>query len=204
MATQHYDKDPSWKENKKFSKFLSEGEEIELVTGYSSIYFRQKFIIHLMFPGMIFIIAGVGYTWFTKTPLVYGLIGGLIASVLFSIFLTWITKISHKYLLTSMRVIVREGIINLKVNSVMLDKITHIKVDQGLMDRLFLHHGTIVLYTAGGSHDELILRFVEQPLEFKSVLERLIRIERRFMAEETTTTSLIDLEQTDSSLLKKL
>lgn len=204
MSATYYDKDPSWKENKKFNKFLSEGEELELVTGYSRHYLRQKFITLLFLPGALFILIGLGYTWFFKINLTYGLLGGLFVAIIIAAVWTWMIKISHLYLLTGMRVIVGEGLFNLKVNSIMFDKITHVEIDQKLMDRLFLHHGTVHLHTAGGLQDDLVLRYVEYPLQFESILKRLIEIERKFLTEEAASVSLGQIESEKDTLLHKI
>lgn len=181
MAKLHYDKELTETEKKKYAKFLAEDEELELVTGYSSLYLRQRFIIQIIIPGAIFILIGAGGAYFMKVNIAYGLILGLVLSCLFSLLLTWIITQSHRYLLTTRRVIIREGFLHLRVTSALYDKITHIEVDQGLTDRIFLHHGTILLNTAGGSKDLVILKYVEYPVEFKNILERLIHQERRFL-----------------------
>ena len=51
-------------------------------------------------------------------------------------------------------------------------------VDQSIIDRLLLHHGTIVVNTAGVSKGEIVLKYVDYPLELKNLLERLINRER--------------------------
>lgn len=179
MAREHYNKEPSENDKKKYAKFLAAAEELTLITGYGSLYLRQRFIIQLLLPGGIFFIVGLIWAYFTKIDLYFGLILGFILSIIFSIFLTWIIKVSHKYILTTRRVIIREGFLSLKISTALYDKITHIEVDQGFMDRLFLHHGTVILNTAGGEKDQIILKYVAYPLEFKNILERLIHEERR-------------------------
>lgn len=190
MSKSRYDKDPSDNDKKRYAKFLSQEEDLELITGYGRTYLRQKFIIQIMFPGLIFILGGAAYGYFLGENMAYGLLVGLILSILFSVFLTWMIKVSHVYLLTTGRVIIKEGIFNLKVQSAIYDKITHIEVDQGIMDRLFLHHGKVILNTAGGNQDKLILRYVEYPMEFKNILERLVHLERKQLLRDSGSTKL--------------
>jgi uncharacterized membrane protein YdbT with pleckstrin-like domain len=190
MGKPHYNKELRDSDKKRHSKFLAEEEELEIVTGYSSIYLRQKFIIQIIFPGIIFILAGCGLAFYLRINLAYGIIGGLVGALLLSAILTWIINQSHRYLLTTRRVIIKEGFIKIKVASALYDKITHIEVDQGLTDRLFLHHGTIILNTAGGNQDSLILKYVEQPVEFKNILERLIHEERGFFNRRPSTIAV--------------
>ncbi len=179
MAKEHYKEDLSEKERKRYRKLLSEEEELVLVTGYGSLYLRQKFILQILLPGIIFIIAGLAYTYFNHLNLGWGLGVGLAVAIIVAYLLTVIINRAHRYLLTTRRVIIREGIISLKITSVLYDKITHIEVDQGFTDRFFLHHGTIIINTAGGGEDLLTLKYVAYPVEFKNRLERLVHQERQ-------------------------
>ena len=99
-------------------------------------------------------------------------------SILFSLIKTWVTYQANRYLLTTRRVIVKRGFFTVKLASALYDKITHIEVDQSFVDRMFLHHGTILVHTAGSNSDEIVLQYVESPIEFKNILERLINRER--------------------------
>ena len=65
-----------------------------------------------------------------------------------------------------------------KLTTTLYDKITHLEVDQTIMDRLLLHHGSIIINTAGVTKGEIILKYVDYPLELKNLLERLINRER--------------------------
>lgn len=174
-----YSEPPSEKEREAFSRYLSEDEELIVATGFGRHYLRQLFIIRIMLPGFIFILGGFAAAYFLKfTSPEYGLLIGFIASLFFAGILNWWTYNSNRYLLTTRRVIIKKGLITVKLTSALFDKITHIEVDQGFIDRVFLRHGRIIIHTAGSEKDELVMRYVESPIEFKNLLERSINRER--------------------------
>ena len=85
---------------------------------------------------------------------------------------------SNRYLLTTRRVVIKKGIFGVKLSATLFDKITHLEVDQSFVDRLLLHHRSIVINTAGMNKGEINLKFVDYPMELKNLLERLINRER--------------------------
>lgn len=179
MGKPRYSEGASLKDKKAFAKFLSEDEELIIVTGYGRTFLRQHFILQIMIPGAIFILLGLGIAYFYKWEnIAQGLLLGFGISLIFSFLKTLWTNRAHRYLLTTRRVIIKTGILSVKLTSALYDKITHIEMDQSLYDRLFLHHGTIRIHTAGSEKDELVLRYVESPIEFKNILERMINSER--------------------------
>lgn len=178
MAKFHYRDSPSEKQKKAFSKYLSEDEEIVLVTGLSKAHIRSKFIIYLLFPGLLFFGLGLGLGWL----LGFSKISSLILAF-FGLFTSTTLKTMHlyhanRYLLTTRRIIIKKGIFGVKITAALYDKITNLEVIQSFVDRLLLHHGTIIINTAGVSKGEISLRFVDYPLELKNLLERLINRER--------------------------
>src|SRR3989344_2819705 len=180
MSKSHYKEMALPKEQKHFSQYLSEVEELIIATGFGSTYLRQQFIVALILPGAIFIILGVllGQYYFKMISFGYSLGLGLLLSIIFSIFKTiWIYH-ANRYLLTTRRVILKRGLMTVKIVTALYDKITHIEMEQSLYDRIFLHHGMIKIHTAGSDKDEIVLRYVEYPIEFKNILERLINRER--------------------------
>lgn len=179
MATKfHYRESPNQKQKDKLKKYLSEDEELILVTGLSAAYMRNKFIMYSLFPGLLVLGLGLGLGWLTGLDKIATLILSFVAMFTSVILKTMHTHHSTKYLLTTRRVIIKKGIFGVKLSATLFDKITHIEVDQSIIDRLFLHHGTIIINTAGMSKGEISLRFVEYPLELKNLLERLINRER--------------------------
>ena len=162
MAKFHYRESPTQKQKNTFKKYLSEDEELVLVTGLSQAYIRSKFIMYLLFPGMVFLGLGLG-------------IGGMFSSAIIK---TMHTYHANRYLLTTRRIIIKKGLLSVRLTAALYDKITNLVVDQSMIDRLLLHHGTIVVNTAGVSKGEIVLQFVDYPLELKNLLERLINRER--------------------------
>lgn len=178
MAKFHYSESPAQKQKNAFRKYLSEDEDLVLVTGLSKAYTRSKFVIYLLFPGMLFLGLGLSLGWFIGIDKIWALILGLAL-----MFLSALIRIMHvynanRYLLTTRRVIIKKGLFSVKLTAALFDKITHLEVDQSIVDRLLLHHGTIIVNTAGLNKGEIILRFVDYPMELKNLLERLINRER--------------------------
>lgn len=178
MAKFHYRESPTQSQKDAFKKYLSEDEELIIVTGLSKAYTRSKFIIYLLFPGMLFLGLGLGLGWLLGLGKIWALILGMAG-----MFLSALIRILHvyhanRYLLTTRRVIIKKGLFSVKLGTTLFDKITHLEVDQSVVDRLLLHHGTIVINTAGLNKGEIMLRYVDYPLELKNLLERLINRER--------------------------
>lgn len=178
MAKFHYRESPTTQQINAFKKYLSEDEELVLVTGLSHAYMRNKFIIYLLFPGMIFFGLGLGIGWLLGLSKTWALIWGFAGLFTATILKTLHLYHSNRYLLTTRRVIIKRGIFGVKLTATLFDKITHLEVDQSIVDRMILHHGTIIINTAGLNKGEISLRFVDYPLELKNLLERLINRER--------------------------
>lgn len=178
MSKFHYKDSPTEKQKKAFKKFLSEDEELILLTGLSAAYMRSNFIIYLFFPGMIFFGLGIGIGWLLGIDKFWSLGIALILLFSFATLKTMHLYHSNRYLLTSRRVVIKKGVLGVKLSATLYDKITHLEVDQSMMDRLLLHHGSIIINTAGMSKGEINLRFVDYPMELKNLLERLINRER--------------------------
>ncbi|MDD5415486.1 MAG: PH domain-containing protein [Candidatus Daviesbacteria bacterium] len=178
MVKFHYRESPTEKQKKAFRKYLSEDEELVLVTSLSKAYIRSKFILNLLFPGMLFLGLGLGVGWFFNIGRIWALVLGLGFMFLSAILKTMHVYHANRYLLTTRRVIIKKGLFSVKLTAALFDKITNLVVDQSIIDRLLLHHGTIVVNTAGVSKGEIILKYVDSPMELKNLLERLINRER--------------------------
>lgn len=178
MGKAKYQTPPTQKERDSFAKYLSEDEELVMATGFGSTFLRQRFIIFIMIPGAIFMLAGMGLAYYFGYLIVHGLAVGFIVSLIISYLHTLHVYHSHRYILTTRRVIIKDGFFNVKLISALFDKITHIEVDQGFYERLVMHHGKIIIHTAGMSKDEIVLEYVDSPVEFKNLLERLINRQR--------------------------
>lgn len=178
MAKFHYKESPTQKQKSTFKKYLSEDEELILVTSFSTAFLRSKFIIYLLFPGLLLFGLGLGLGWLLGLGKIWALVFGLGGMFISAILKTMHIFHSNRYLLTTRRVIIKQGLFSVKLTATLFDKITHLEVDQSMIDRLLLHHGTIIINTAGMNKGEISLKFVDYPLELKNLLERLINRER--------------------------
>lgn len=178
MAKFHYRESPTEKQKGAFKKYLSEDEELVLITGFSKAYTRSRFLMYILFPGMVFLGLGLGFGWLLGIGKIWALVLGMGLMLLVAIVRIMHVYHANRYLLTTRRVIIKKGLFAVKVTAALFDKITHLEVDQGIVDRLLLHHGTIIINTAGLNKGEIVLRFVDYPLELKNLLERLINRER--------------------------
>lgn len=178
MAKLHYKESPTQKQKNTFKKYLSEDEELILVTNLSKAYIRSKFIIYLLFPGIIFFGFGLGAGWLLGLSKAWALGLATIAMILFALLKTMHLFHANRYLLTTRRLIIKQGLFSVKLTAALYDKITHLEVDQSIIDRLLLHHGHIIVNVAGMHKGEIILRYVDYPMELKNLLERLINRER--------------------------
>lgn len=194
MAKFHYRESPTEKQRKAFKKFLSEDEELILVTGFSKAYIRSKFLMYILFPGMLFLGLGLGAGWLLGLDKIWALALGLTTMLLVAIIRILHIYHANRYLLTTRRVIIKKGVFGVKLTAALFDKITHLEVDQGIIDRLFLHHGTIIINTAGMNKGEITLKFVDYPLELKNLLERLINREREQFGLRGATLTEVDGE----------
>lgn len=178
MTKFHYKDSPTEKQKKAFAKYLSEDEELVLVTSFSRAFIRSKFIVYLLFPGIIFAGVGFGLGWFLGLGKIWAISLATFLMFVFALLKTMHTYHSNRYLLTTRRVIIKKGIFGVKLTATLFDKITHLEVDQTIVDRLLLHHGNIIINTAGVTRGEIVLKYVDYPLELKNLLERLINRER--------------------------
>lgn len=194
MAKFHYRESPTEKQKNAFKKFLSEDEELVLITGFSEAYIRSKFLINVLFPGMIFLGLGLGIGWFLNLDKILSLGLGMAGMFLSAFIRVMHVYHANRYLFTTRRVIIKKGIFGVKLTAALFDKITHLEVDQGIVDRLLLHHGTIIVNTAGLNKGEIVLKFVDYPLELKNLLERLINREREQFGLRGATLTEVDGE----------
>lgn len=163
---------------KAFDKFLSEDEELVLATGFGKNYMRHKFVYFILLPGGIAIALGIGSAYYLDFNLGLGMLAGLILGSVWALLMSIWHYHANRYILTTRRVIIKKGLISVRLTSALYDKITHIEVEQGVIDRLVMKHGTIIVNTAGGNKDEIKISYIDEPIKFKNLLERLINRER--------------------------
>lgn len=144
----------------KYKKFLSPDEKILQVMGYA----KAELVWDL--------------TWGFMPVLVVALLIGLnVTSVIIAlligayfIFSGLYKKLTLVYLVTNKRVILKKGLIGQSTVSADYSRITDVTVKQGILGRVLLHTGTILLNTAGGDVEELELKWIQNPFESKDVI----------------------------------
>lgn len=194
MTKLHYKESPTPAQKSSFKSILAEDEELILVTGLGKAYIRSQFIIYLLFPGAIFLLLGFGIGWLLGFSKIVTLIFGLILLIIGATLKTYHLIAANRYLLTTRRVVIKKGVLSVKLTSAMYDKITHLDVIQSFFDRIFLRHGTIIVNTAGSNKEEIILKFIDYPMEFKNLMERLINREREQFGGRGDTLSAMEGE----------
>ncbi|QQG43724.1 MAG: PH domain-containing protein [Candidatus Daviesbacteria bacterium] len=197
MAKFHYRESPTFGQKKAFAPYLSEDEELVLVTGLSNAYLRNKFLVFFLFPGILFLAAGAGAVMILGVDKILAVIAGIMVDLLVTLLHSIHLYHSHRYLLTTKRVIIKKGLFNVKLTAALFDKITHLEVDQSFIDRILLHHGNIIINTAGLNKGEIILESVDYPLEIKNLLERLINREREGLGLRSVSVSAVEGEILD-------
>ena len=178
MGKLHYKESPTPAQKSSFAPYLAEDEELILITGLSQAYIRSKFIMYMLFPGIIGFGAGFLIGNILGIDQFQSFLVATFLMIVFALFKTLHLFHSNRYLLTTRRAIIKKGFFSVKLMAALYDKITHLEVDQGFIDRLLLHHGTIIVNTAGSNKDEIILKYVDYPMEFKNLMDRLISRER--------------------------
>lgn len=168
----------SERDRKAFERFLGEDEELIFATSFGKTYLRQKFLYYIFVPNGVFMLFGFGLAYLFKFNLGIGLLIGLIAACFGAYLKTLHLYHANRYLLTTRRVIIKKGIFAVKLVSSLYDKITHIEVDQNFYNRIVMHYGHVIINTAGATKDEIVLKYIDNPVEFKNLLERLINKER--------------------------
>lgn len=183
MSKSHYTDPPSEKQIKKNEQYISDDEEIVILTGLSEHYIKHKAVILFSIWLLIFYIGGFVANFFLKQNIFLILATAILLATFLTAIQVYILAESVRYILTNKKLVVKKGYFQINIYSAAYDKITHIEVDQGIVDRIFFHYGHIMVHTAGQSSKEIELSHIDAPIEFKNVLERLIHHERKNYSE---------------------
>ena len=170
---------PSKKQKKKIYKFLARDEKVILVTSISKRYFWMKLSIYLIIPLILtyasfFMFLGVfdikAYPWLKFLgifPLTYLVINLKKSSHLIR------QKQSYIYVLTNKRFLIITGIFSRKIVTAPLQRITHVTVEQSVVQRFIFANGNLVIITAGYDQREIVIENIGNPVQFKIVIEEL-------------------------------
>lgn len=143
------------KQKKRYADYLAEGEEIVAAFGIGNRYFWVNAL--------------------TLAPLSLVLVG-------LPFFLKLVhLKHSKTYILTDRRVLVKDGVLSVKITSAPYDKITHLTVQEDFLTKLSYGIGDIIIHTAGPTPVEIDLIKVQNPMRVKNLIEELIVKERSLL-----------------------
>ena len=173
----------TYKEKIKFAHYLAEGEEIMSVFGIGNRYFWITLISYFLlviilavYPRILSQLLGLSVNPFFYLPAAaVGIIG-----------LPYILKLVHlkhkmTYIFTDRRVLVKDGVLSVKLTSAPYDKITHLTVKEDFLKRISYQIGDISIHTAGPTPIETDLIKIQYPMKVKNLLEELIVRERSLL-----------------------
>ena len=174
-------KKPSKSQVKGLSKLLGQGEKIVLVTSIGPRYFwimlTFMFFIPLFFTYVPFLII-LGFFDFASMPWFKFLgIPGIIALIYFSPKYSHLLRMkqSYTYALSNRRFLIIRGIFSRKIVTAPLTAITHVTIEQSMLQRFLFNTGHLVIITAGFDQREIVIENIGNPVEFKIMVEDLTR-----------------------------
>ncbi len=152
-----------------------------LVTSIGSRYFWIMLIFLFFIPLILTYIPFLVFLGLFEIPGApwFPLVG--IPGVLFLIFAT--PKYSHlirmrqsyTYALTNRRFLIIRGIFSRKIVTAPLTAITHVTIEQSVLQRFLYNTGHLVIITAGFDQREIVIENIGNPVEFKIMIEDLTR-----------------------------
>jgi len=159
---------------KKYAHYLATGEKMLYFTGLANTYMIRKFAIRFLFPGIPVIIVVMIASLLVKFNLVISLLMGYTGAGMLALIMNFFEAKGTQYILTSRRLLMQRGYFNVSLTSASYDKITHVEVKQGFIERSFYRYGKVIIHTAGSKNKELVLQNIAHPIHFKNLLEALI------------------------------
>lgn len=174
-------KPPTPSQKRKLSKLLGKDEKIILVSSIGQRYFIIMliflFFLPLFFTYVPFLIF-LGFFEIESMPwFKYLGIPGLV-------WLAYNTpKFSHlirmrqsfTYALTNRRFLIIRGLFSRKIVTAPLTAITHVTIEQSVLQRFLFNTGHLVIITAGFDQREIVIEHIGNPVEFKILIEELTR-----------------------------
>lgn len=161
-------KPPTKSQKKRIARFLGKGEEVVLVTSIGNRYFWIKFL--LLLPAA-FLFVGIPK------------LGTLVRM-----------RQSYTYALTNRRFLIIRGLFSRKIVTAPLTAITHVTIEQSLIQRFLFNTGHLVIITAGFDQREIVIEHIGNPVGFKILIEELTeKIERSWEADKESETRLRSL-----------
>lgn len=165
---------------RNFSHYLNPDEEMVVFTGVSSVYLLNKFVIHFLMVSSFTLPIALGLSWYFGWPYIQTAGVAFAAASIYAIQRYYFTKEGIQYILTNKRLIVQKGFFKVSLSSANYDKISHTEVEQGILDRIVLKHGRLLIKTTGLDHRLIILENLHHPIHFKNIMDQLIAAEKEF------------------------
>lgn len=83
-------------------------------------------------------------------------------------------KAANSYGFTNKRIIARKGWLSVNTVTVDFNKVTDIRVREGIVERFITKTGTLVINTAGTHKEEIVLRNIDDPHKIKKKLSEIM------------------------------
>lgn len=98
---------------------------------------------------------------------------------------------SKTYILTDRRVLIKDGVLSVRITTAPYDKITHITVREDFFKKMSYGIGDITIHTAGPTPVEIDLVKVQNPMQVKNLMEQLMIKERSLLGVVTEKEPLV-------------
>lgn len=149
-------------EEKIIERFGVSRKYTVLLTGIGAVIIGATLFVRFIEPGVLI-------AWGEAIGLLGNLVvnGALLASLLLGIYLMFLGlyfQLSFHYFFTTQRVIEAVGLFSDRIVSAEYKSVTDIIVRQDFIGRYFLKTGTLAVNTPGGSHEELVLVNIDNPI----------------------------------------
>lgn len=175
------------KQKKKYAHYLAEGEEVIAAFGIGERYFWYTFISYIIIVLFLalypLILENLPELVVIKQYHQLIFIPALVVAVVGLPYILKLIHLKHKmaYILTDRRVLVKDGVLSIKLTSAPYDKITHLTVREDFLKKISYQIGDITIHTAGPTPIETDLIKVQYPMKIKNLLEELIVKERSLL-----------------------
>ena len=168
-------------------KMLASGEKVKLETRMSTVRHMTGGITSILVAVVLLLVAFWTRIFAsTDLPFIYDLLSnasyGNIISIIFVLlallffvffivrYLRWVSTL---YVLTNERVIIKRGILGSDFDDMPLRMITNVYVDQSVGQR-FLGYGTVVFSSQSGTRDDVIWKFVPDPIRVRRMVQESV------------------------------
>jgi len=173
----------SEKDKIKFAHYLAEGEEIIAVFGIGNRYFWLTLVSYLALVIVLAIYPLILSRILDLTVNIFFYLPAILVGVIGFPYIIKLIHLKHKmtYIFTDRRVLVKDGVLSVKLTSAPYDKITHLTVKEDFLKRISYQIGDITIHTAGPTPIETDLFKIQYPMKVKNLLEELIIKERSLL-----------------------